>query len=168
MADHAADTYAEEACEETSEGTSEGISEGTSEDDRDTACEEAALRGDLETLKALRKAGHEWDEDTCTNAAMSGDLEILQWLRAQEPPCPWDERSVCKFAAAAGNKNVLEWLYEMRVPYPQRGINYIDASCKDFLEKYGPSWRAGTYELLTQSQLRAVKGEQRKTTGIEE
>jgi len=41
-------------------------------------------------------------------AAQNGHLEVLQWLRAQDPPCPWDS-SVCSSAAHKGQLEVLQW-----------------------------------------------------------
>lgn len=31
-----------------------------------------------------------WDEKTCFTAVSNSQLEVLQWLRSQEPPCPWE------------------------------------------------------------------------------
>ena len=31
-----------------------------------------------------------WDKETCVFAAFRGRLEVLQWMRAQDPPCPWN------------------------------------------------------------------------------
>jgi hypothetical protein len=33
---------------------------------------------------------------------------VLQWLRAQEPPCPWDERVVA-IARKRGHEQLLHW-----------------------------------------------------------
>jgi len=40
---------------------------------------------------------------------MNGYLDVLQWLRAQDPPCPWDFR-VCYYAAETGHLDVLQWI----------------------------------------------------------
>jgi len=38
-------------------------------------------------------------------AAQDGQVEVLQWLRAQDPPCPWDEET---WRLATGE--VAQWL----------------------------------------------------------
>jgi len=40
---------------------------------------------------------------------LNGHLQVLQWLRAQTPPCPWNE-SACAAAAQGGHFEVLQWL----------------------------------------------------------
>ena len=40
---------------------------------------------------------------------------MLQWLRAQEPPCPWDE-DVCSKAAMNGHLEMLQWLRAQDLP----------------------------------------------------
>ena len=69
--------------------------------------EEAAGRGDLETLKWLRDKGFPWNEDACARAAEGGHLEVLKWLRAEG--CPWDEWA-CERAAKGGHLKMLRWL----------------------------------------------------------
>jgi hypothetical protein len=49
-----------------------------------------------------------WDEQACTNAAVYGDLGMLQWLRAQDPPCPWDEWVVA-YARELGHEQLAHW-----------------------------------------------------------
>ncbi|KAJ1395465.1 hypothetical protein B484DRAFT_425261, partial [Ochromonadaceae sp. CCMP2298] len=39
---------------------------------------------------------------SCHWAARAYRLHVLQWLRAQDPPCPWDEATCTAAAAAAG------------------------------------------------------------------
>ena len=51
-------------------------------------CEEAAGRGDLEMLKALRAKEFPWDAEACKWAGKWGHLEVLKWLRANG--CPLD------------------------------------------------------------------------------
>jgi len=97
-----------------------------------------------------RANGCPWNEKTCTRAVEGGHLEILQWARAQDPPCPWNG-SPCKYAAGYGYPEILEWLYVARAPYyTPYGIG--DPDCALFMAEYGPTWRAGTYELLAPSQ----------------
>ena len=56
-----------------------------------------------------------WDEEVCACAAATDELEILQWLRAQDPPCPWDEEA-CARAAEHGHLVTLEWLHTNGCP----------------------------------------------------
>jgi hypothetical protein len=70
-------------------------------------CAAAAMVGDLEALKALRRAEiFPWDERTCWRAAKGGHLEVLRWARANG--CPWDWRT-CAEAAEKGHLEVLKW-----------------------------------------------------------
>ena len=55
-------------------------------------CAAAARVGDLEGLKALRRAENfPWGVSTCGFAALGGHLEVLKWAR--ENGCPWDEKT---------------------------------------------------------------------------
>jgi hypothetical protein len=38
-----------------------------------------------------------------------GHLAVLQWLRAQDPPCPWNKQ-VCQIVARRQEGALLEWL----------------------------------------------------------
>ena len=58
-----------------------------------------------------------WDEQTCARAASKGNLGLLQWLRAQDPPAPWGV--TCTAAAArADNLSLLRWLQAQDPPCP--------------------------------------------------
>ena len=78
-----------------------------------------AEHGCLESLKFLR--AHDppcpWNEYTCSVAAEGGHLHVLQWLRSQDPPCPWDEVT-CTDAADYGHLDVLQWLRSQDPPCP--------------------------------------------------
>jgi hypothetical protein len=76
-------------------------------------CAVAALRGQLEELKALRENGCPWDEGTCSGAVFGGHLDILQWVRANG--CPWDNRT-CTSAAEGGHFEVRQWARENGCP----------------------------------------------------
>ena len=73
----------------------------------------AAGNGHLEVLQWLRAQDPPcpWNEWTCRSAAGNGHLEVLQWLRAQDPPCPWDTW-VWREAA----ENVVTWLKTQNLP----------------------------------------------------
>ena len=69
-----------------------------------SACES----GDLNVLAFARAHGCPFDDDCCCAAAAKGYLNILVWLRAQDPPAPWDER-VCAWAyEGSGEYNALD------------------------------------------------------------
>jgi len=49
-----------------------------------------------------------WDTSVCRAAAIHGNLCTLKWLRAQDPPCPWD---VSTFRLADRDApGMMEWL----------------------------------------------------------
>jgi hypothetical protein len=50
-------------------------------------------------------------------AAAAGALETLEWLRAQTPPCPWNERA-CEAAASHGQLETLRWMLTQPQPCP--------------------------------------------------
>jgi hypothetical protein len=75
-----------------------------------------------------------WDEQACNFAAHSGNLEMLQWLRAQDPPCPWDART-CTAATREGHLEMLQW---MRAQDPPLLMGY---KC-NFIVEYGIGGRA--------------------------
>ena len=68
-----------------------------------------------EKLKYIKEGNLEYM--ICALCARRGFLNVLQWLRAQDPPCPWDEK-ICKVAAGKGNINVLQWLRAQDPPCP--------------------------------------------------
>ena len=83
------------------------------------ACSYAAEGGQLETLKWLRAQDPPcpWDERVCIHAARRGHLELLKWARTQEPPCPWNER-VCEYATRGGHLEILKWARAQDPPCP--------------------------------------------------
>jgi hypothetical protein len=74
----------------------------------DVFSEAARRRDGAAMLQWLRAAACPWSEEVCLAAAGSGNLEALQWLRAQEPPCPWDGR-LLQLARARRLDDVAEW-----------------------------------------------------------
>jgi hypothetical protein len=79
----------------------------------------AAACGDVERLQWLRAQDPPcpWEEETCSEAARGGHLDVLRWLRAQDPPCPWEERT-CHAASQDGHLDVLRWLRAQDPPCP--------------------------------------------------
>jgi hypothetical protein len=97
----------------------------------------AARRGDLPMLQSLRANGCPWDADTAAAAAedhfadllvyadfglwhggarRAKHLKLLQWMRAQEPPCPWDIR-VIEFAMVEPvNQPLWDWALDTGCP----------------------------------------------------
>jgi hypothetical protein len=75
--------------------------------------------GKIESLQWLRAQDPPcpWDAAACRAAVESGHLEALQWLRAQDPPCPWDY-TACNEAADSGNLVELQWLRAQTPPCP--------------------------------------------------
>jgi hypothetical protein len=72
-----------------------------------------AARGDhLELLQWMRaqEPPCPWNEDACIYAANGGHLEVLQWLRAQHPPCPWDIDFCLRVAVGESREEVVQWL----------------------------------------------------------
>ena len=69
--------------------------------------DEAAARGDLETLKWIRENGGEWTEWAANNAAANGHLETLKWIRANGGE--WTS-SAADGAAANGHLEIVEWI----------------------------------------------------------
>jgi len=61
---------------------------------------EAAEMGHLHVLQWLRaqEPPYPWNEDACYAAARDGHMGVLRWLREQDPPCPWDEEECTKAA----------------------------------------------------------------------
>jgi hypothetical protein len=71
-----------------------------------------------------------WDELTCSTAASDGHMDVLRWLRAQEPPCPWNQLS-CVMAAIGGRLDVLRWLRAQDPPCP-----WDKAVCRDVAARH--------------------------------
>jgi hypothetical protein len=52
-----------------------------------------------------------WSEKTCDTAAYGGHLNVLQWLRAQDPPCPWDIKTcLIRSEIISTNLEIQEWI----------------------------------------------------------
>jgi hypothetical protein len=73
---------------------------------------EAVRNGDLEMVgwlapRTVLKSTY------CLTAAQTGQLETLKWLRAQDPPCPWDHGSMKN-----GHVETLRWLRDQDPPCP--------------------------------------------------
>jgi len=82
-----------------------------------TPCRAAAASGELEVLRWLRAQNPPcpWDTSTFRASARAGKLEVLRWL--QEQQCPWG-RSTCRAAAGAGELEALRWLRAENLPCP--------------------------------------------------
>jgi len=68
-------------------------------------------------LSFMRAHGVEWHAAMCRVVARRGGLDTLQWLRAQEPPCPWDGRVIVE-ARLNGFASVAAWARENGCPEP--------------------------------------------------
>lgn len=58
----------------------------------------AALHGQLDMMKELKRRECRWDKRVCWLAAFGGQLDALKWARSQDRPCPWDYRLTVKLA----------------------------------------------------------------------
>ena len=79
-----------------------------------STCAFAAWGGHLEMLKWARANGCPWNELTCACAAEHGHLKVLQWARAND--CPWNDET-CAKAASGGHLVTLKWLRENDCPW---------------------------------------------------
>lgn len=75
-----------------------------------TECNTAAEYGRITILRWLRAQDppFPWDEQTCSHAAYNGHFEVLKWLREQDPPCPWD-KDTCDSAASNAHWDIVKW-----------------------------------------------------------
>lgn len=82
-------------------------------------CPAAAGYKQLDMLRWLRAHDppYPWDEMTCVSAAEAGCIEVLKWARDQQPPCPWSEEC-CQEAAGENELETLKWLRSQSPPCP--------------------------------------------------
>jgi len=73
----------------------------------------AALGGQLEALKWLRKQNYPMGSDAFNSAAQGGHLKVLIWLK--ETGQMGDRRSAMLLASREGHFEVLEWLRQWRI-----------------------------------------------------
>ena len=69
--------------------------------------DQAAAKGDLETLKWIRANGGEWTHYAANLAAKNGNLETLKWIR--ENGGEWTHRAAI-LAAKNGHLEIVEWV----------------------------------------------------------
>lgn len=71
--------------------------------------------------------GLEFDEYACGLAAAYGQLSTLQWLRARDPPCPWNELT-CRYAIAGDEGqpsiDVLRWAHDNGCPFGEDLVDF--------------------------------------------
>ena len=65
----------------------------------------------------------------CSYAARYGNLVVLKWLRAQDPPCPWDA-DACAGAAINGNLDVLKMA---EISEPALSVGRVDMCVRGVL-----------------------------------
>ncbi len=92
-------------------------------------CAAAAVSGNLEHLKWLRKMNFPWSGDTVKFAVQYGRFELLKW--AIENGCPWNEW-VCPMAAEQGRLDILEWVRSKGCPWDSR-----TCSCAAYSNRLG-------------------------------
>ena len=72
-----------------------------------------------------------WHQGILLVAIEQDDQAMLTWLRAQDPPVPWDS-TVCRKAAECGNISMLAWLRGQQPPCPwDEGVTAIAATRAD-------------------------------------
>lgn len=77
----------------------------------------AASNAHHAVLCYLRDHGWTCGKHACASAAGGGHIAVLEWLRAQNPPCPWDAKEYT-LAARNGHVDVLRWLDAQQPPVP--------------------------------------------------
>lgn len=98
----------------------------------DYTCEQATKNGHLGILKWLRAQDppRPWDKKSCYRAAYNGHLDVLKWARNQDPSSSWDEKWM-KDAAWGGQLEVLQWLRAQNPPCPWYPKVYHEAATRD-------------------------------------
>jgi hypothetical protein len=62
------------------------------------ACIGPAQHGRRDVIELLRAHGCPWN-DACYQAARAGHWGLVRWMRAQDPPAPWDAAEMERIAA---------------------------------------------------------------------
>jgi hypothetical protein len=97
--------------------------------DNESSCTVAAVRGDnLEVLKYVIELGCPWSKNVCIIAASNGNLEILKW--AVLNGCPFDASMMFPVAANCKrpNRDLYQWLLEQRCPFVEE--KSVHNACK--------------------------------------
>lgn len=74
---------------------------------------ELALRGDVNSVRRLHRAGHALTEATAYYAAQGGCLELMQFLH--DNTCPWGETTATN-ASRHGHLHILQYLIDSGCP----------------------------------------------------
>jgi hypothetical protein len=104
----------------------------------------AALFGQFEVLRALRRARFIWNSWTCVAAVAGGRMDILEWAHANGCKLSGD---VSAMAGAKGRVDMLQWLSDHGCPITFMLVyNAVDAGSVDvlvwayaFAQKHGVS-----------------------------
>ena len=73
-----------------------------------SGCGRRAVRGGLGSTSPALGGAAPWD---------GGHLEVLQWMRAQDPPCPWDSDVCYGTLLCNGHLEVLRWARSQGCPW---------------------------------------------------
>jgi hypothetical protein len=73
----------------------------------DEACSYAAYRGRRDVMELLKAHGCPWSDD-CWETARKGHWDLLRWMRAQDPPAPWDAAEAERLATRHGQWDVAD------------------------------------------------------------
>ena len=98
-----------------------------------------------------------WNKSTCSAAALNKCSRILQWLRAQDPPCPWNE-STCSAAALNKCSRILQWLRAQDPPCPWDAETCCYAVIRDH--------KCGLFGITLQSTLQWVRSLNPRVLGM--
>jgi hypothetical protein len=71
------------------------------------ACRYAACKGRRDVIELLRAHGCPWG-DACCWAARKGHWGLVRWMRAQDPPAPWDAAEMERIATMHGQWDVAD------------------------------------------------------------
>jgi hypothetical protein len=73
----------------------------------DYICCWAACKGRRDVIELLRAHGCPW-YDACWEAAQEGHWGLVRWMRAQDPPAPWDAAKMEWLATVHGQVDVAD------------------------------------------------------------
>ena len=95
---------------------------------------EAKVARDLEPGAELPSGRGDVTNVGPTSAAAGGSVDVLEWLRAQDPPCPWEKNGAAVLTACiVGHLEVLKWLRAQAFPssWATTLYSWIEAAAKE-------------------------------------
>jgi hypothetical protein len=155
--------------------------------DMKAPCEFAALRGDLEILRLLRKHGWLWYDDVCGEAAKGGSVPMLVYLKQQghvfgeqtmtsaaraghlsvcqhlrKEGCPWSASACTAAASRAECFATLRWLHESGCPWDIEAVSVAaaESGSTDVIQYVWQQGARPTADLLTKMLVKACVNDQ--------